>query len=292
MKDEPIRIGVIGGSGLYQMPQLAAVEERTVDTPFGKPSDTIITGTLHGIRVAFLPRHGRGHVFLPTEVPYRANIYALKSLGVERIISISACGSLREDYAPGHIVIPDQLFDNTKQRPDRTFFGNGLVAHVGVDRPFCPDLSRMLAQSTRAVGGTVHEGGAFITIEGPRFSTKAESNVYRSWGMSLVGMTTSPEAQLAREAEICYAVMAHVTDYDVWHESEEPVTVEMVIQILNANLHLAQEAIAHLAPILAQAERSCSCPDALASAVITDRGRISAEIIGRLKPILAKYFTP
>jgi 5'-methylthioadenosine phosphorylase len=272
------------------MPQLKDVEELEISTPFGPPSDRIIAGSLEDVRVAFLPRHGRGHIHSPTEVPYRANIFALKSLGVEHIISVSACGSLREDYAPGHIVIPDQLYDNTKSRPGRTFFGEGLVVHVGVDRPFCSDLSQMLAHSTSSVGGRVHEGGAFITIEGPRFSTKAESNVYRSWGMSLVGMTTSPEAQLAREAEICYAVMAHVTDYDVWHESEEPVTVDMVIQTLNANLNLAQNAIAHLVPALAKVERKCSCQDALTNAVITDRQRIPAETIARLKPILGKYF--
>jgi 5'-methylthioadenosine phosphorylase len=290
MSEQPIRIAVIGGSGLYQMPQLEDITELQVDTPFGPPSDRIMAGSLSGTRVAFLPRHGRGHVFSPTEVPYRANIFALKSLGVEHIISVSACGSLREDYAPGHIVIPDQLFDNTRARPGRSFFGEGLVVHVGVDKPFCPDLSRMLARSTASIGATVHEGGAFVTIEGPRFSTKAESNVYRSWGMSLVGMTTSPEAQLAREAEICYAVMAHVTDYDVWHESEEPVTVDMVIQTLNANLHLAQAALAHLVPALAGVERKCTCQNALTNAIITDRQKIPPETIARLKPILGKYF--
>lgn len=290
MSEEPIRIAIIGGSGLYQMPQLEDVREIEADTPFGPPSDRIIAGSLSGVRIAFLPRHGRGHRFSPTEVPYRANIYALKSLGVEQIVSVSACGSLREDYAPGHIVIPDQLFDHTKSRPGRTFFENGMVVHVGVDRPFCPHLSQMLAQATSATGASVHQGGAFITIEGPRFSTKAESNVYRSWGMSLVGMTSSPEAQLAREAEICYAVMAHVTDYDVWHESNEPVTVDMVIQTLNANLHIAQQAIAALAPMLATSQRTCTCSSALANAIITDRQRIPQDVIARLKPIVGKYF--
>jgi 5'-methylthioadenosine phosphorylase len=291
MSEPPIRIAVIGGSGLYRMPQLEQVEELEVDTPFGPPSDKIIMGRLGGVRAAFLPRHGRGHVLSPTEVPYRANIFALKLLGIERIISISACGSLREDYAPGQIVIPDQLYDNTSQRPGRTFFGEGLVVHVGVDQPFCPDLSRMLARSTSQVGGTVHEGGAFVTIEGPRFSTRAESNVFRSWGMSLVGMTTSPEAQLAREAEMCYSVMAHVTDYDVWHESVEPVTADKVIQTLDANLHLAQDAVSHLIPALAQAERTCSCQTALAAAMITDKRKIPPETLARLKPIIGKYLS-
>lgn len=291
MSEEPIRIAVIGGSGLYQMPGLENIRELEVETPFGPPSDHIIVGSLGGVQVAFLPRHGRGHVFSPSEVPYRANIFALKSLGVERIISVSACGSLREDYAPGHIVIPDQLFDQTKLRPGRTFFEDGLVAHVGVDQPFCPQTSRILADATSGTGAAVHSGGAFITIEGPRFSTKAESNVFRAWGMSLVGMTTSPEAQLAREAEICYAVMAHVTDYDVWHESEEPVTVDMVIQTLNANLDIAQRAIAALVPTLAATGRTCSCPNALANAIITDRKKVPPEAINRLRPIIGKYFS-
>jgi 5'-methylthioadenosine phosphorylase len=240
-----IQLAVIGGSGLYDMAELTNIESKQIDTPFGPPSDEITVGTLHGQRVAFLPRHGRGHVLHPSEVPYRANIYALKQLGVRYIISVSACGSLHEDYAPGHIVVPDQLYDHTKKR-DSSFFGEGLVAHVSVANPFSPELSQLLAQAVRAVGGTVHEGGGFITIEGPRFSTKAESNVYRSWGMDIIGMTTSPEAFLAAEAEMAYAVMAHVTDYDVWHENEAPVTVEQVIRILQGNTAVAQNAISHL----------------------------------------------
>jgi 5'-methylthioadenosine phosphorylase len=290
MSEDPIRIGVIGGSGLYKMPQLTDIEERQVDTPFGPPSDSIMIGTLNGVRVAFIPRHGRGHVHLPGEVPYRANIYALKTLGVEHVISVSACGSLREDYAPGHIVVPDQLYDNTKDERNRTFFGRGLVAHVGVPQPFCPDLSRVIAQSVREAGGTVHEGGCFITIEGPRFSTKGESNVFRSWGMSIIGMTTSPEAYLAREAEMCYGVMAHVTDYDVWHESEEPVTVEMVIQTLFANLEIAQNALAILAGKLEGVEKVCGCDQALATAFLTDRSRVPDEVVEQLRPIIGKYF--
>jgi 5'-methylthioadenosine phosphorylase len=264
-----IEIAVIGGSGLYNMSDLANVETRQVDTPFGLPSGEITVGTLHGQRVAFLPRHGRGHILHPSEVPYRANIYALKQLGVRYIISVSACGSLREDYAPGHIIIPDQLYDNTKGRVS-SFFGEGLVAHVGVADPFSPELSHLLAESVQAAGGTLHEGGAFITIEGPRFSTKAESNVYRNWGMSIIGMTTSPEAFLAAEAEIAYAVMAHVTDYDVWHENEEPVTVEKVIKILQGNTAVAQAAISHLVSRFEEWRAEFAAHSNLKDALITD----------------------
>ncbi len=291
MADEAIRIAVIGGSGLYNMPGLTDHEERSLSTPFGAPSDAIVIGSLNGVRVAFLPRHARGHTLLPGEVPYRANIYALKSLGVERIIAISACGSLREDYAPGHIVVPDQLYDNTKDRRGRSFFGDGLAVHIGVANPFCPDLSRVVLDSVREAGGAVHGEGAFVTIEGPRFSTRAESNVFRSWGMSIIGMTTSPEAFLAREAEMCYAVMAHVTDYDVWHESEQPVTVDMVVRTLIANLELAQRAIAIVVDRLSGVERECECRNALAEAIITDRRKIPGEVLERLGPIVSKYLS-
>jgi 5'-methylthioadenosine phosphorylase len=290
MSEESIRIGVIGGSGLYRMPDLTHIEERTIDTPFGSPSDSIIVGTLNGVRTAFLPRHGRGHIYLPHEVPYRANIYALKSLGVERIIAVSACGSLREDYAPGHIVIPDQLYDNTKGYRDHSFFGEGLAVHISVADPFCTDLSQTLAEGVRAAGGTVHEGGGFVTIEGPRFSTRGESNVFRSWGMSIIGMTTSPEAFLAREAEMCYAVMAHVTDYDVWHESEEAVTVDMVIRTLNQNVEIAQNALRNLVSSLETQPRTCDCSQALADALITDRRKVPQETIQRLELLVGKYF--
>lgn len=268
-----IEIAVIGGSGLYNMSDLVDVETRLVKTPFGPPSDAITIGTLHKQRVAFLPRHGHGHILHPSEVPYRANIYALKQLGVRYIISVSACGSLREDYAPGHIVIPDQLYDNTKGRVS-SFFGEGLVAHVSVADPFSPELSRLLAESVQAVGGTLHESGAFITIEGPRFSTKAESNVYRNWGMSIIGMTTSPEAFLAAEAEIAYAVMAHVTDYDVWHENEEPVTVEKVIKTLQGNTAVAQAAISHLVSHFGEWQTEFAAHSNLKDALITDLDRI------------------
>jgi 5'-methylthioadenosine phosphorylase len=290
MSDDSIRIGIIGGSGLYKMPELTAVEERKVDTPFGLPSDDVVIGTLGGVRIAFVPRHGRGHVLMPTEVPYSANIYALKALGVEQVVSLSACGSLREDYRPGDIVVPDQLYDNTKDdRRRRTFFGDGLVAHVSTADPFCADLSEAVARSAEQAGGTVHRGGALVTIEGPRFSTKAESNVYRAWGMSIIGMTTSPEAYLAREAEMCYAVMAHVTDYDVWHESAEPVTVEMVLQTFGKNLELAQKALVNLVPALAQMDSTCDCHHAMANALITDRRKITPEARARLGLLIGKY---
>ncbi len=284
---QPILLGIIGGSGLYEMPGLENLEEHTLETPFGKPSAPVVVGTLEGRRVAFLARHGIGHPISPSEINYRANIYALKSLGVERVVSISACGSLREDYAPGHIVIPDQLFDFTRNRR-RTFFGEGLVAHVSVPEPFCPDLSGHLAAAVEATGATLHRGGTYITIEGPRFSTKAESNVFRSWGMSLIGMTTAPEAFLAREAEMCYAVMAHVTDYDVWHVDEAPVTVDMVLETLRRNLHTAQEAIRNLIQRL-PAERHCQCSHALANALITDPTVIPPETRAKLRLLVEKY---
>jgi len=282
-----VKLAVIGGSGVYDMESLVDVEERDVATPFGSPSDTIVIGTLAGTRIAFLPRHGRGHRLTPTEVPYRANIWALKSLGVERIISISACGSMKKQYQPRHIVIPDQIYDNTKKRT-YSFFGDGLVAHIGIADPFCPHLRQVLHQAVQAAGGTVHMGGTFITIEGPRFSTRGESNIFRSWGVDIIGMTAVPEAQLAREAEICYATMAHVTDYDVWHEEEEAVTVQMLIDNLMANAALSKKTIAEMVPLLGK-ERPCDCGQTLAAAIITDRARIPREKIEQLKPIVGKY---
>ncbi len=284
---ENISIAIIGGSGLYGMSGLEDTKEYDLDTPFGKPSAPIVAGTLEGTRIAFLARHGIGHHIMPTEVPYRANIYALKALGVERVISISACGSLREEYAPGHIVIPDNIFDFTKDRI-RTFFGDGMVAHVGVANPFCGELSDQVEAAVRSTGAITHRGGMFITIEGPRFSTKAESNTFRAWGMSLVGMTASPEAFLAREAEMCYSTMAHVTDYDVWHESEAPVTVDMVIQTLNKNTQFAQDAIRNLVRNSKPA-RTCSCGQALASALITNPKVIPAETRNKLDLLVGKY---
>jgi 5'-methylthioadenosine phosphorylase len=280
-------LAIIGGSGLYEMPGLSTTREHNIETPFGKTSAPVVVGTLEGKRVAFLARHGVGHHITPSEVPYRANIYALKSLGVRQIVSISACGSLQEGFAPGHIVIPDQIYDHTHKR-ERSFFGGGLVAHVSVANPFCADLSDQLESAVSAAGGLVHRGGAFITIEGPRFSTKAESNTYRAWGMSIIGMTASPEVFLAREAEICYATMAHVTDYDVWHVSEAPVTVEMVIQTLNKNTAIAQEAVRLLASKL-EPERNCDCGDALATALITRKDVVPAETRAKLGLLVNKY---
>jgi len=282
-----VTLAIIGGSGLYEMPGLYDTQEHNIDTPFGKTSAPIVVGTLEGERVAFLARHGIGHHITPTEVPYRANIYALKSLGAQRIVSISACGSLQEEFAPGHIVIPDQIYDNTHKRT-RSFFGEGLVAHISVANPFCEDLSDQLESAVSLAGGVTHRGGAFITIEGPRFSTKAESKTYRTWGMSIIGMTASPEAFLAREAEMCYTTMAHVTDYDVWHVSEAPVTVEMVIQTLNKNTTIAQEAVRILAGKLKQ-ERDCDCEQALATALITRKDVIPTETRQKLELLIKKY---
>jgi 5'-methylthioadenosine phosphorylase len=286
-KKESVRLGIIGGSGLYQMKGLQNVQEYEVETPFGKPSAPIKLGRLEGQRVAFLARHGLGHHLLPAEVPYRANIYALKSMGVERVVSVNACGSLREDYAPGDIVVPDQIFDNTHGRP-RTFFGEGLVAHAGVADPFCPLLSSDLSAALHRTGATVHSGGALVVIEGPRFSTRAESNVYRSWGMAIIGMTAAPEAFLAREAEMCYAVMGHVTDFDVWHISEAPVTVEMVIRILNQNTATAQQALQYLARDL-RATVTCNCAQAMDSALITDPAVIPSATRKKLDLLVRKY---
>jgi len=285
---ETVRIGVIGGSGLYQMPELTDIVTQAVDTPFGKPSAEIVIGTLRGKRVAFLPRHGIGHVFTPSTVPYRANIAALKQLGVKRILAVNACGSLREDYAPGHIVIPDQLFDHTKADRGRSFFDSGVVAHVSVADPFCADLSRRAADSVRAAGGTVHEGGTYITIEGPRFSTRGESMIYRGWGCSIIGMTTCPEAFLAREAEMCYTTMSHITDYDVWHESEEPVTVDMVVETMHRNLATAQQALAYVIERLDE-DADCACHHALDNAIMTDPRAMPAEVRTRLQSIAGRH---
>jgi 5'-methylthioadenosine phosphorylase len=284
---DTIALGVIGGSGLYEISGLKDVIQTDLDTPFGKPSAPIAVGTLEGRRVAFLARHGMGHHISPSEINYRANIFAMKALGVQRIVSISACGSLREDYAPGHIIVPDQIFDFTRGR-ERSFFSGGLVAHIGVADPYCPDLTHQLLDALNKAGATTHPGGTYITIEGPRFSTKAESNVFRSWGMSVIGMTASPEIFLAREAEICYATMAHVTDYDVWHSIEEPVTLEMVIRTLNRNTQLAQDAIKQLLHSLPD-ERNCECASALESSLITHKDAIPKETRRKLALFIDKY---
>ena len=291
MSERTARLGVIGGSGLYTMPDLRQVERIEVTTPFGAPSDAITIGELDGVAVAFLPRHGRGHRFSPTEVPARANIYALKSLGVERVISVSAVGSLREDFAPLDLVIPDQLFDRTKARP-ASFFEDGIVAHIGFAEPFCGDLSGHLADAMESLGDIhYHRGGTYICIEGPQFSTKAESQVYRQWGCDIIGMTALPEAKLAREAELCYATIACVTDYDVWHESEGPVTVEMVVANLARNVANAQRIIREVARALPidRAAATCGCATALASAVMTDRASLTPELRARYGLLLGAH---
>lgn len=284
-------IGVIGGSGLYRMEGMTDVEEVTVSTPFGDPSDAITLGKVQGVSMAFLPRHGRGHRISPTEIPVRANIWALKSLGVEWLISVSAVGSLREHIAPRDLVIPNQLFDRTKSRVN-TFFEGGIVVHCTFADPFCPTLSKLLLASARELGDiTVHEGGTYVCMEGPLFSTRAESHAYRSWGMDLIGMTALPEAKLAREAELCYATIACVTDYDSWHESEEAVTVEMVISNLSANVANAQRILRDVAQKI-PADRSastCECTSALANAILTDRSKIPPEIREKYSLLVGKY---
>jgi 5'-methylthioadenosine phosphorylase len=286
MTDKPT-LAVIGGSGFYQMAGLEDTQEYDLNTPYGKPSAPIVVGRLENRRVAFLARHGLGHHISPSEINFRANIYALKSLGIERVVSISACGSLRDDYRPGDIVIPKQLFDFTRDRK-RTFFEGGLVAHISVADPFCPDLSDQVYQAVQSTGATVHSGGDFITVEGPRFSTRSESNTFRAWGMSLIGMTTSPEAFLAKEAELCYTVMAHVTDFDVWHISEKPVTVEQVIEILNRNTEIAQQAVRILTQRLTP-ERHCDCSQTLSTALITSIDAIPEETRKKLGLLIDKY---
>ena len=284
------KIGIIGGSGLYQMPELKDVEEVSVETPFGKPSDAFIVGTLEGERVAFLPRHGRGHKILPTELPFRANIYALKLLGVERILSASAVGSLQEQYAPLDMVIPDQFFDRTRARAhESTFFGEGIVGHLTFAQPVCADLGDVLEESCRAAGVNVHRGGTYLCMEGPAFSTKAESHVYRSWGMDIIGMTNLQEAKLAREAEICYATLALVTDYDCWHEAHDAVSVETVVEYLNKNVRNAQVIMREAVRRLAAAGRACACGSALKSAIFTAPELWPEATTKKLDAIIKKY---
>jgi 5'-methylthioadenosine phosphorylase len=284
------KIGIIGGSGLYQMPELKDVEEVSVETPFGPPSDAFIVGTLEGQRVAFLPRHGRGHRLLPTELPFRANIYAMKTLGVERILSASAVGSLQERYAPLDMVIPDQFFDRTRARAhESTFFGEGIVAHITVAHPVCGELGDVLQESCRAADVRVHRGGTYICMEGPAFSTKAESHVYRSWGMDVIGMTNLQEAKLAREAEICYATLALVTDYDCWHEEHDAVSVETVVEYLNKNVRNAQVIMREAVGRLASAGRACACGSALKNAIFTPADIWPEATTRKLDAIIKKY---
>ena len=286
---EQISIGIIGGSGLYDMAELTDRSERKVETPFGEPSGPFLIGTLRGKRVAFLARHGAGHVLLPSELNFRANIYGFKVLGVERILSASAVGSLREEYKPLDIVIPDQFIDRTKGRIS-TFFGRGLVAHVGFAHPFCGELSKIAGDSVQAVGATVHRGGTYVNMEGPQFSTLAESKLYRSWGADVIGMTNLQEAKLAREAEICYSTLALVTDYDCWHPDHDSVTVDLIIANLTQNAKTAQQAIAEAVGRISGA-RTCGCKDALATAIITRPEHVPAQTKRELAPIVGKYIS-
>jgi 5'-methylthioadenosine phosphorylase len=284
-----VRVGIIGGSGLYQMPELTDIEEVKVDTPFGEPSDSFVLGTLEGERVAFLPRHGRGHRYSPTELPFRANIYAMKLLGVERILSASAVGSLQEQYAPLDMVIPDQFFDRTRGRVrESTFFGEGIVAHISFAHPVCKSLGDVLEQSCSMADVKVHRGGTYLCMEGPAFSTYAESQVYRSWGMDIIGMTNLQEAKLAREAEICYTTIALVTDYDCWHPDHDHVTVEMIINNLTQNAKTAQQIIANAVAAL-PFQRTCECASALKYALITRPEAIPDQTRQDLAPIVGKY---
>ncbi|GAB6081546.1 S-methyl-5'-thioadenosine phosphorylase [Desulfuromonas carbonis] len=281
-------IGVIGGSGLYEIEGLTEIREVVLETPFGAPSDAFICGVLDGVQMVFLPRHGRGHRRLPSEVNYRANIYGMKQLGVGRIISVSAVGSMREEIVPGHIVIPDQFFDRTQGKRASTFFGNGVVGHVQFADPVCGELSAALYDAAKTVGATVHRGGTYICIEGPNFSTRAESNIFRSWGVDVIGMTNLPEARLAREAEICYGTVALATDYDCWHSEHDDVSVEAVLAIIEQNVATARNIIRTVVPQLAAAP-GCGCGEALRYAIMTRRDLIPTETRRQLAPLLAKY---
>jgi 5'-methylthioadenosine phosphorylase len=282
------KIGIIGGSGLYQIEGIKNVRDVSVVTPFGKPSDKFIVGNLEGKDVVFLPRHGRGHRINPSEVNYRANIFAMKKLGVDRIISVTACGSLREDFKPLDFVLPDQFVDRTNQARHMTFFEKGIVAHLSFADPLCPALRGVIKKGIEDLGLKVHYGGTYLNMEGPAFSTRAESNLYRSWGMDLIGMTNMSEAKLAREAEICFVTLASITDYDCWYTSKETVTLEMVMQNLARNVDNSKRIIKKV--IREMPEKSgCNCSSALANAIVTDRKLIPAKVKRDLKPIIGKY---
>jgi 5'-methylthioadenosine phosphorylase len=281
------RIGVIGGTGLYDIEGLTDVTEVRPDTPFGKPSDAIVVGKLGGVGIAFLPRHGKGHRISPTEVPYRANIYALKALGVEFIIASNSCGSFKEELKPGHLLVPDQIIDRTRQRAS-TFFGEGVVAHIQFADPFCPVLSGIVYRAAKEAGATVHKGGTFIAMEGPAFSTRAESRLYKAWGADVLGMTVLPEANLAREAEICYASIACITDYDSWRETAETVTVEAIITTMRNNIDFAKKTIRLAAGRVPQ-KRECACATALGPALVTDPAAIPPAARQKLDLLIGKY---
>ncbi|MDF1537168.1 MAG: S-methyl-5'-thioadenosine phosphorylase [bacterium] len=280
-------LGIIGGSGLYEMEGLTNITSVSMSTPFGDPSDEIITGTLGDITLAFLPRHGKGHRITPSEINYRANIYALKTLGVDSIIAVSAVGSMKEEIVPGDLVVPHQFIDRTRGRAS-TFFGNGIAGHVAFADPVCHSLADIAAKGAASTGAKVHQGGTYICMEGPQFSTRAESNLYRSWGVDVIGMTNIPEAKLAREAELCYATVALATDYDCWHETEEDVSVEAILQIMRKNVENARTAIAWAARNMVE-KAPCGCSEALKFAIVTDRSAIPEETKKDLEPIIGKY---
>jgi 5'-methylthioadenosine phosphorylase len=280
-------VGVIGGSGLYALEGITEVETVSVNTPWGKPSDDPVIGELGDVRLIFLPRHGKGHKLMPSEINYRANIFAMKTLGAERIISVSAVGSMREDIKPGHIVIPSQFYDHTKSRSS-TFFGDGIAAHVSMADPVCPALSQSLYDAALAAGATVHRDATYICMEGPQFSSRAESNIYRKWGVDVIGMTNMPEAKLAREAEICYSTLALSTDYDCWHEHHDDVTVDDIIQTLMNNVALARRIIVKALPAIS-GTRDCACQSSLENAIITSRDAITPEVKERLGILIKRY---
>lgn len=281
-------LGIIGGSGFYQMSGLDRVEEIALDTPFGKPSDSYHRGRLGEVEIVFLSRHGRGHRILPSELNYRANLWGMKKLGVEQLVSVSSAGSMKEHIAPGDLLVANQFVDHTYKRHP-TFFGDGIVGHVSLADPVCADLSRDLVAAGRASGAKIHEGGTYFCIEGPQFSTRAESNLYRSWGVDVISMTAMQEARLAREAELCYAVLVLVTDYDCWHESVAAVDIGEILRVMRLNVELAQQAVMTLARTLGTRDRTCMCAHSLKDAIITDRSAISAETVARLEPIIGKY---
>ncbi len=281
------KIAVIGGSGLYDIAGMTDIEEVDITTPFGKPSDRITTGRMGGVGIAFLPRHGRGHRIPPTEVPSRANIYALKSLGVERIIAINSCGSFKEELKPGDLLIPDQLIDRTRNRVS-SFYGEGVVVHIPFAEPFCPVMRQIVYLSAVEAGASVHDGGTYVAMEGPAFSTKAESRLYRSWGVDVIGMTALPEAKLAREAEICYAIIACVTDYDSWQERSEPVTIEVILDVLRRNINTAKKII-QLSLGKIEEKRDCECVTALQTAIVTAPELIPVETKAKLDLLIGKY---
>jgi 5'-methylthioadenosine phosphorylase len=281
-------IGVIGGSGFYQMPALERIEQIEIDTPFGKPSDPFLRGRIGNSEVLFLSRHGKGHRILPSEVNFRANVFGMKTLGAQYLVSVSTAGSLREQIKPGEMVVPDQFIDRTWRRPG-TFFGNGIVVHVSLADPVCPQLASALAAAARGAGATIHEGGTYLCIEGPQFSSRAESRLYRTWNADVISMTAMQEARLAREAELCYAVLVLVTDYDCWHESVAAVDIGEILRVMRLNVETAQQAVVGLARTIAGGERTCRCSNALEGTIITDRSVIPPRLVEDLRPLIGKY---